>query len=328
MPGLVAPPVAALPLPAPALTGAPADPSEGFAALLAAATAQTVEQPADGAAMPVDAEVAEDTADSAVLTLALVPAAPVAAPLSPAPTPAPVTAATPPPAPPAPSTPAAPPPPPLTVDVPEARDAAVPPQPAQAPVPAATHDSAVTLDGAAPASVPEPPAPQQEAPPVPPAVVLAPAAPPPAASPLPVGPVTAATLPAPPPAAQVALALAPVLSGPDGSYSLSLELYPEELGSVSVEVSVRGGTISMSVQASGAEALQALRTALPELTAQLESTGLTATDVSVGERDARERPGDSPRRTGTRPGDGGPATPADEPATVSAGSTSSLDVRI
>ncbi len=143
----------------------------------------------------------------------------------------------------------------------------------------------------------------------------------------PSAPATAPTLPAPPPAAQVALALAPVLTGPDGSYSMSLELYPEELGTVSVEVSVRGGTISMSVQATGAEALQALRTALPELTAQLESTGLTATDVSVGERDARERPDDAPRR-GTRPGDGGPAAPADEPATVSAGSTSSLDVRI
>ena len=155
----------------------------------------------------------------------------------------------------------------------------------------------------------------------PPAAPVQPAAAPTAAP-------TAPALPPPPPAAQVALALAPVLAGPDGSYSMSLELYPEELGSVSVEVSVRGGAISLALQATGEEALLALRTALPELTAQLESTGLTATDVSVGERDGRQRPDDPHGRTGTRPGDGGTALPADEPPTVSPGSTSSLDVRI
>jgi flagellar hook-length control protein FliK len=137
--------------------------------------------------------------------------------------------------------------------------------------------------------------------------VSAPAAPAPAPAPP----------PAAPPATQVVTQLAPVLEGPDGSYTLSLQLYPEELGAVQVEVSMRGGEISLALHAADEVSKEVLRAALPQLREQLEATGLTATDVSVDSGkpdDSREQP-TTPRRSnglGTADGDD-TAAPAPAP---------------
>ena len=90
-----------------------------------------------------------------------------------------------------------------------------------------------------------------------------------------------AAAPPPPPAAQVVQLLAPVLAGPDGSYSLSLQLYPEELGAVQVEVLLRGGEIRLALHAPDEAAQAALRAALPDLKADLQAGGLSATSLSV-----------------------------------------------
>ena len=84
-----------------------------------------------------------------------------------------------------------------------------------------------------------------------------------------------------PPHAQVAHLLGPVLEGPDGAYSLSLQLYPEELGAVQVEVLLRGSELRLALHAVDPAAQSALKAALPDLRADLQSTGLTATSVSV-----------------------------------------------
>lgn len=181
------------------------------------------------------------------------------------------------------------------------------------------------LLAAAPADVP--PVPASAVPtgaPGPLPVAAAPTAAPVVESPAPLPPA------APPaPAVQVATGLAPLLEGPDGAYTMSLQLYPEELGSVQVEVSLRGGEISLALHAPDEAAREVLRAALPELRTHLESTGLTATGVSVGDGRTDQRTGrDGTDRTATRPGDGAGGEPADEPTGLPSASDSSLDVRI
>ena len=181
------------------------------------------------------------------------------------------------------------------------------------------------LLAAAPADVP--PVPASAVPtgaPGPLPVAAAPTAAPVVESPAPLPPA------APPaPAVQVATGLAPLLEGPDGAYTMSLQLYPEELGSVQVEVSLRGGEISLALHAPDEAAREVLRAALPELRTHLESTGLTATGVSVGDGRTDQRTGrDATDRTATRPGDGAGGEPADEPTGLPSASDSSLDVRI
>lgn len=132
----------------------------------------------------------------------------------------------------------------------------------------------------------------------------------------------------PPPAAQVVTVLEPLLAGPDGAYTISLQLYPEELGAVQVEVSLRGGEISLALHAADDRAQEALRAALPDLREQLESTGLTATDVSVdgGRADdsANDTPGQRPGSRDRSTGDGDVA-PAPPPA---ADPDAALDLRM
>jgi flagellar hook-length control protein FliK len=90
--------------------------------------------------------------------------------------------------------------------------------------------------------------------------------------------------------------LAPVLEGPDGAYSLSLQLYPEELGAVQVEVLLRGGEIRLALHAADEAAQAALRSALPDLRADLHAGGLTATSLTVDDG----RPGSSSDRSTER----------------------------
>lgn len=146
----------------------------------------------------------------------------------------------------------------------------------------------------------------------------------PAAAPAP--PPTAA--PAPTPADQVVTGITPLVDGPDGTYTMSLQLYPEELGSVQVEVALRGGEITLALHAPDEGAREVLRSALPELRSQLESTGLTATGVTVGDGRDRERQAHERAASGTRSGDGADETPADEPTGSTSASDSALDVRI
>lgn len=132
-----------------------------------------------------------------------------------------------------------------------------------------------------------------------------------------------------PPSTQVVAGLAPVLDGPDGAYTMSLQLYPEELGSVQVEISLRNGEISLAMLAVDVDAVEVLRAALPDLRTELESTGLTSTGVSVD----LGRGDETPHRkqdagAGTRTGDARSETAADEPATSLSGSDATLDVRI
>jgi hypothetical protein len=95
-------------------------------------------------------------------------------------------------------------------------------------------------------------------------------------------PAPAAQAAALPPAAQVALRLAPLRVGPDGTHQLTIHLNPEELGPVSVVAQVRGDELSVRLTgtATGADALKA---ALPQLEQQLRDGGFSTVAVDVRE---------------------------------------------
>jgi hypothetical protein len=141
--------------------------------------------------------------------------------------------------------------------------------------------------------------------------------------------------PALPPHAQVAHLLGPVLEGPDGAYSLSLQLYPEELGAVQVDVLLHGSELRLALHAVDPAAQSALKAALPDLRADLQSTGLTATSVSVdggrsGQPGSDQAPSDRSPRSPALPlssGSGaGSPTPSVRPAPSS--SDAALDLRM
>ena len=145
-----------------------------------------------------------------------------------------------------------------------------------------------------------------------------------------VTPAPPAPPPAPVPPTQVVQVLGPILAGPDGAHTISLQLYPEELGAVHIEVSLRNGEVSLVMHTAEAAAKDALRAALPDLRAELEAHGLTAKDVTVETGTGRERPDEqSARRSpngGARADDGAPAAdPAQLPTTDP---DAALDVRI
>jgi hypothetical protein len=92
----------------------------------------------------------------------------------------------------------------------------------------------------------------------------------------------AAQAPPLPPAAQVALRLAPLRVGPDGTHQLTIHLNPEGLGPISVVAEVRGDELSVRLTGTttGADALKA---ALPQLEQQLRDGGFSTVAVDVRE---------------------------------------------
>jgi hypothetical protein len=137
-----------------------------------------------------------------------------------------------------------------------------------------------------------------------------------------VGPTTSAsqTTPAPqapalPPAAQIALKLAPLRVGPDGTHQLTIHLNPEELGPISVVAQVRGDELSVRLTGT-AVGTDAVKAALPQLEQQLRDGGFNTVAVDVREA-SRFDPALRPAWAG------GPAGTATDNATVGTGTTTS-----
>jgi flagellar hook-length control protein FliK len=139
-------------------------------------------------------------------------------------------------------------------------------------------------------------------------------------------PVTAA-----PPAMhlQVLHAVSPVVHGPDGSYSIQLQLAPNDLGQVQVTVDMADGRVSIHLHAVDPAAGAALRDSLPQLREQLEQQGLSTGNLDVGSGDAQRRP--RPQNTQTAaPGGVSAPVPSEDPIqpTRAAHSAGALDVRM
>ena len=138
------------------------------------------------------------------------------------------------------------------------------------------------------------------------------------------------------PATQVAEVLRDVRRLADGSHRLSMQLYPEELGAVQLEVALRDGRLHLRAVAHTEAGRAALESSLPELRSELGDAGVDAGSLEVGSETADGRTfaqretddqADTARggpTTGTPGGRPDPTTPTPSP-----GSTSTLvDVRL
>jgi flagellar hook-length control protein FliK len=68
----------------------------------------------------------------------------------------------------------------------------------------------------------------------------------------------------------------------DGRHEVTLELRPDDLGTIRVEVSVEHQTVHLTLHVAEPATSQLLSAALPDLRAALADAGLTAGHVGVG----------------------------------------------
>jgi flagellar hook-length control protein FliK len=104
-----------------------------------------------------------------------------------------------------------------------------------------------------------------------------------------------ASSPPPPqqsPAQQLLSVLRPLRKFADGSHRLSVRLSPDELGSVTVELSLRSGTLSMHMVAERSATGDLLHNQLHELRRELEQGGVRTGSFEVGQQaaDGRRNP--------------------------------------
>jgi flagellar hook-length control protein FliK len=117
---------------------------------------------------------------------------------------------------------------------------------------------------------------------------------------------------------QVVSAVVPLHGRGDGRHEVTLELRPEELGTIRVEVSVEHQTVHLTMHAVEPATSRLLAAALPELRSALVDAGLTAGHVSVGpdgggSAAARRRSAENDTSTG-RPADAGDGPDSTTPA--------------
>ncbi len=90
-----------------------------------------------------------------------------------------------------------------------------------------------------------------------------------------------AAVPAPV-AEQIVRVLTPLHESNDGSYTLSLQLHPAELGPVTIRVDVSQGVLSVHLLADHLQGHEALNQSLHALRAQLEASGVQTGDIQLG----------------------------------------------
>ena len=96
--------------------------------------------------------------------------------------------------------------------------------------------------------------------------------------------VAAATAPAPPPPAeQLVSILSPLRTSLNGTYTLRLELKPEELGRVEMRVEMRDGVLHASIHADHESSAQLVRASLNELRDQLAAEGVRTGSLTVSD---------------------------------------------
>ena len=143
----------------------------------------------------------------------------------------------------------------------------------------------------------------------------------------------AAELDIPTPPQQIAEALRDVRRLADGSHRLSLQLYPEELGVVQLEVAVRDGQLHLRAATELESTRRLLTASLPELRGQLAEAGVSAGSLEVGaetaggDRSARDGSPDTTQRA-SHPSRPAPASATPEATTSTPTAAGRLDVRI
>jgi flagellar hook-length control protein FliK len=85
--------------------------------------------------------------------------------------------------------------------------------------------------------------------------------------------------------AQLVSVVAPLRTQPDGSYRLTVDLHPAELGRVQLEVHVEHGVVNVHLQADHASTSALLRDGLHDLRDRLQAAGVRAGGVVVDQGD-------------------------------------------
>jgi flagellar hook-length control protein FliK len=88
---------------------------------------------------------------------------------------------------------------------------------------------------------------------------------------------------------QVVDVLRPLRQFSDGTHRMSIQLSPEELGKVNIELAVSKGTLSLHVVADNAAARDAISSSLSMLRAEIEASGVRTGSFGVGAQTANER---------------------------------------
>ena len=149
---------------------------------------------------------------------------------------------------------------------------------------------------------------------------------------MPAAPPATADLDAPPPAQQLAEALRDVRRMSDGSHRLSLQLHPEELGAVQLEVAVRDGQLHLRAVAETDSTRRLLAASIPELREQLTDAGVSAGSLEVGAESAadhqRADAGDDSPTRGDQPSEGRADGPTDHPTSPIRLDAGQLDVQL
>ena len=203
---------------------------------------------------------------------------------------------------------------------------------APAPVPddAVPERTAPKAEDAAPASTPTgpplPTPPSTAAPAMTNVVLTTPPRAVPAAAPPSPPPATVAPAPA---HVQVVSHVTPVLQRGDGSYHLSVQLHPAELGGVRLDVRLHDGQVSLQLRADTQAGHAALRDNLPQLRHELEAAGVSAGALDLGDwTGGQQPPPDASRRQSapTFTTEPQPPASAEGPAVVT--DDSAIDVRM
>jgi flagellar hook-length control protein FliK len=129
---------------------------------------------------------------------------------------------------------------------------------------------------------------------------------------------------------QVLTAVSPLLRSADGSYGVQIQLHPQDLGAVQVNVHVRHGEVSIQLHATNEAAREALRGGLSDLRNELEDQGLRAGSMEVGSGDANaQRRESSWSRSQRHEVPGRDLNQPDQPpVTAAAASSTVLDLRM
>ncbi|GAB4082710.1 flagellar hook-length control protein FliK [Modestobacter muralis] len=102
---------------------------------------------------------------------------------------------------------------------------------------------------------------------------------------------TASPVPQPPVAEQLGRHLAVLRSAPDGSQTMTVVVTPDDLGPVTIAVTVSDGTLDLTLQGAHDASRRALLDALPDLRRDLEGAGLSLSSLEVDTTSGDAGPG-------------------------------------
>jgi|GEM_PF-5850162 len=137
----------------------------------------------------------------------------------------------------------------------------------------------------------------------------------------------------PSPSEQLVSVIAPLRSRANGTYQVTLELHPRDLGKVEVELRVDHGIVNVMMRAEHTTTGSLLRDNLADLRDRLENEGVHAGQLNVdahGADDGTRRQFDlrDETKAGPPPVTSPPTTAADPGVTITALPDSALDVRL